>query len=220
MTTRRSAVERLRRGGQAAGLDDVRPVRDDDFVTSAGVSAGIDVALWLVGEMARDPAFARAAQKGIECCPTPPYTAVARAGRSGIPPGPGHAVDPADVRRASAGSVPAAGRAKRAPWPRDRRGIADAIRPVPRAAGCHARAAPGVRRRGGPTHGAVAPTARGTPPAPLVRGLTRGVTGSARRAPRGGGRGVPRPGRSAWPRAGPAERPIGGRHGPVEDPAF
>ncbi len=56
-------------------LDDVRFVRDGNMVTSAGVSAGIDMALWLIGEWA-DPAFARSVQKGIEYFPAPPYTAL------------------------------------------------------------------------------------------------------------------------------------------------
>ena len=78
ITTYWGAVERLRGLGQAAAvLDDVRFVRDGNVVTSAGVSAGIDMALWLVGEMAGDPAFAREVQKGIEYFPAPPYTAAA-----------------------------------------------------------------------------------------------------------------------------------------------
>lgn len=76
ITTYWSVVEELRRDGRAAAvLDDVRFVRDGNLVTSAGVSAGIDMSLWLVGEMAGDPAFAREVQKGIEYFPAPPYTA-------------------------------------------------------------------------------------------------------------------------------------------------
>jgi transcriptional regulator GlxA family with amidase domain len=76
ITTYWDTVEELRREGRAAAvLDDVRFVRDGNLVTSAGVSAGIDMALWLVGEMAGDPSFARAVQKGIEYFPAPPYTA-------------------------------------------------------------------------------------------------------------------------------------------------
>lgn len=76
ITTYWGAVERLRALGRASAvLDDVRFVRDGNLVTSAGVSAGIDMALWLVGEMAGDPAFARAVQRGIEYFPAPPYTA-------------------------------------------------------------------------------------------------------------------------------------------------
>jgi transcriptional regulator GlxA family with amidase domain len=77
ITTHWRAVPELRELGRAAAvLDDVRFVRDGRIVTSAGVSAGIDMALWLVGQMTA-PDFARAVQKGIEYFPAPPYTAAA-----------------------------------------------------------------------------------------------------------------------------------------------
>ena len=50
----------------------VRYVRDGNVVTSAGVSAGIDMALWLTGQMF-SPAFARAVQRGMQYDPAPPY---------------------------------------------------------------------------------------------------------------------------------------------------
>lgn len=69
------SIERLRDAeGVGEVLDDVRFVRDGNLVSSAGVSAGIDMALWLVGEMF-DPAFARRVQKQIEYYPAAPYTA-------------------------------------------------------------------------------------------------------------------------------------------------
>ncbi len=75
VTTHWGAIAEIRAGGQALEvLDDVRFVRDGNVVSSAGVSAGIDMALWLVGELA-EPSFARAVQKGIEYFPAPPYTA-------------------------------------------------------------------------------------------------------------------------------------------------
>ncbi|MGJ8563175.1 MAG: DJ-1/PfpI family protein [Alphaproteobacteria bacterium] len=52
----------------------VRYVRDGNLVTSAGVSAGIDMALWLTGQM-YTPAFARKVQRGMQYDPAPPYTA-------------------------------------------------------------------------------------------------------------------------------------------------
>lgn len=52
----------------------VRYVRDGNVVTSAGVSAGIDMALWLTGQM-YDPTFARAVQRGMQYDPAPPYQA-------------------------------------------------------------------------------------------------------------------------------------------------
>ncbi len=51
-----------------------RVVRDDKVVTAAGVSAGIDLALTLVGELA-GPETAQAIQLGIEYDPQPPYDA-------------------------------------------------------------------------------------------------------------------------------------------------
>ena len=53
-------------------MDDVRYVRDCNLVTSAGVSAGIDMALWLVGEI-WEPAFARQVQRQMQYDPAPPY---------------------------------------------------------------------------------------------------------------------------------------------------
>ncbi|MBT0568173.1 DJ-1/PfpI family protein [Williamsia sp. CHRR-6] len=53
-------------------VDDQRIVQAGRVVTGAGVSAGIDLALWLVGKVAGDP-VARAAQLLIEYDPQPPY---------------------------------------------------------------------------------------------------------------------------------------------------
>ena len=55
-------------------LPHVRYVRDGNLVTSAGVSAGIDMALWLTGQMF-DPTFARQVQRGMQYDPAPPYQA-------------------------------------------------------------------------------------------------------------------------------------------------
>ncbi|MCO1656461.1 DJ-1/PfpI family protein [Pseudonocardia sp. S2-4] len=51
---------------------DARWVRDGNVVSSQGVSAGIDVALWLVGQL-HSPAHARATQRYIQYDPAPPY---------------------------------------------------------------------------------------------------------------------------------------------------
>ena len=51
-----------------------RVVRDGKVVTAAGVSSGIDLALWLVGEWA-GPETAQAIQLGIEYDPQPPFDA-------------------------------------------------------------------------------------------------------------------------------------------------
>ena len=75
VTTWWGFVEKLRETGLVAEvLDDVRFVRDGHVVTSAGVSAGIDMALWLLGQL-YEPAVARKVQRYIEYYPAPPYTA-------------------------------------------------------------------------------------------------------------------------------------------------
>ncbi|MBF6135039.1 DJ-1/PfpI family protein [Nocardia otitidiscaviarum] len=56
----------------AKAIDDQRIVHTGKIVTGAGVSAGIDLALWLVGQVAGDD-VARAAQLVIEYDPRPPY---------------------------------------------------------------------------------------------------------------------------------------------------
>ncbi len=53
---------------------DARWVRDGDVVSSQGVSAGIDMALWLVGQI-HSPAHARAVQRYVQYDPAPPYQA-------------------------------------------------------------------------------------------------------------------------------------------------
>ena len=55
-------------------LDNVRYVRDGNVVTAAGVSAGIDMALWLTGQI-WSVEHARNTQRFMEYDPAPPYTA-------------------------------------------------------------------------------------------------------------------------------------------------
>lgn len=55
-------------------VGNVRYVRDGQMLTAAGVSAGIDMALWLVGELYGVP-HARLTQKAMEYDPAPPYAA-------------------------------------------------------------------------------------------------------------------------------------------------
>ena len=52
----------------------VRYVRDGSLVTAAGVSAGIDMSLWLVGQM-YGVEHARLVQRAMEYDPAPPYSA-------------------------------------------------------------------------------------------------------------------------------------------------
>ncbi len=75
ITTHWAFVESLRqRAPQADVMERIRYVRDGNLVTAAGVSAGIDMALWLLGEMYQ-PEFARSIQNYIEYDPAPPYAA-------------------------------------------------------------------------------------------------------------------------------------------------
>ena len=75
ITTFHEAIPELRDSGRAAEvLDNVRFVQDGSLITSAGVSAGIDMTLWLLGQLT-SPAFAREVQAYVEYYPAPPYTA-------------------------------------------------------------------------------------------------------------------------------------------------
>jgi transcriptional regulator GlxA family with amidase domain len=74
VTTHWGFVETLRQRGDVTVLEKVRFVRDGSLVTAAGVSAGIDMALWLIGQI-NSPDFARKVQHYIEYNPAPPYAA-------------------------------------------------------------------------------------------------------------------------------------------------
>jgi len=74
VTTHWGFVTQLRERGDVTVLEKVRYVRDGNLVTSAGVSAGIDMALWIVGQL-YGPDHARLTQKLMEYDPAPPYTA-------------------------------------------------------------------------------------------------------------------------------------------------
>lgn len=52
-----------------------RYVQDGKYVTAAGVSAGIDMSLWLLGQI-KSPQFAREVQQYIEYFPEPPYAEI------------------------------------------------------------------------------------------------------------------------------------------------
>lgn len=76
VTTHWGYIGPLRERKEAAEVvENVRYIRDGNVVTSAGVSAGIDMALWLTGQMA-SPEFARQVQKFMEYDPAPPYAAL------------------------------------------------------------------------------------------------------------------------------------------------
>ncbi len=75
VTTHWSFIDTLEDRGEAAEvLKNIRYVRDGNVVTAAGVSAGIDMALWLLGQM-YGPGHARMVQRMMEYDPAPPYAA-------------------------------------------------------------------------------------------------------------------------------------------------
>lgn len=71
VTTHWSRIDELR-AHPVVVRDDVRYVCDGNIVTAAGVSAGIDMALWLVGQL-HSPDFSREVRRYIQYEPEPPY---------------------------------------------------------------------------------------------------------------------------------------------------
>ena len=71
-TTHWASIDRFRALGTVEVVDDQRFVDEGRIVTSAGVSAGIDMALYIVGRL-WSPELARRVQKGVEYFPDPPY---------------------------------------------------------------------------------------------------------------------------------------------------
>ena len=59
--------------GDITVVDDKRWVVDGNLVTSGGVSAGIDMALWLVGQIYGED-HGRYVQHAIEYDPEPPFS--------------------------------------------------------------------------------------------------------------------------------------------------
>lgn len=74
VTTHWAFYDALRQQGDIEVLEKVRFVHDGKLVTSAGVSAGIDMALWLVGQI-HGIDHARQTQRIMEYDPAPPYAA-------------------------------------------------------------------------------------------------------------------------------------------------
>lgn len=72
VTTHWAYIDTLREQSHLTVVDDERYVVDGNVVTAAGVSAGIDMSLWLVGQM-YDVKHARDVQHVIEYHPAPPY---------------------------------------------------------------------------------------------------------------------------------------------------
>jgi transcriptional regulator GlxA family with amidase domain len=76
VATHWSFEDELERRGNVTVVRDARWVRDGNLVSSQGVSAGIDMALWLIGQL-HGRAHARAVQHYIQYDPAPPYQAEA-----------------------------------------------------------------------------------------------------------------------------------------------
>lgn len=75
ITTHWGFIETLRAEAQESTvLEQVRYVRDGQLVTAAGISAGIDMSLWLVGQI-WGIEHARNTQRMMEYDPSPPYGA-------------------------------------------------------------------------------------------------------------------------------------------------
>jgi transcriptional regulator GlxA family with amidase domain len=72
VTTHWTFIDQLRARGEVMVLEGMRYVRDGNLVTAAGVSAGIDMSLWLAGELWGED-LARRVQKQIEYFPQPPF---------------------------------------------------------------------------------------------------------------------------------------------------
>ena len=70
-TTHWGAVELLRQESNVTVVDDERWVRDGNVITAAGVSAGIDMALYLVAELTNSDTAMRV-QQMMEYYPKPP----------------------------------------------------------------------------------------------------------------------------------------------------
>lgn len=71
-TTHWAFADNLASLGEGDVVKNVRYVADGNLVTAAGVSAGIDMSLWLTGQLFGDE-LARMAQKYMEYEPAPPY---------------------------------------------------------------------------------------------------------------------------------------------------
>jgi transcriptional regulator GlxA family with amidase domain len=74
VATHHAFEDALQARGDVTVIRDARYVVDGNLVTSQGVSAGIDMALWLAGRLhGRD--HARAVRRYIQYEPAPPYLA-------------------------------------------------------------------------------------------------------------------------------------------------
>jgi transcriptional regulator GlxA family with amidase domain len=76
-TTHWGAIKELREmGGNVDVVEGQRWIHDGNVITAAGVSAGIDMALYVLGQL-KSPEEARKVQAFMEYQPAPPYAEVA-----------------------------------------------------------------------------------------------------------------------------------------------
>lgn len=73
-TTHWMLMDALINDPEVTEMPEMRYVRDGKIVTSQGVSAGFDMALWLVGQI-HTPDHARMVRKILQYDPAPPYSA-------------------------------------------------------------------------------------------------------------------------------------------------
>lgn len=73
-TTHWMLMDTLSEDPEINEMPEMRYVRDGNIVTSQGVSAGFDMALWLIGEI-HTPDHARLIRKILQYDPAPPYSA-------------------------------------------------------------------------------------------------------------------------------------------------
>lgn len=71
-TTYWAAIEALRKFEEVEVVADQRWIHDGNVITAAGVSAGIDMALYMIGRLV-SPKAARDIQQYMEYYPAPPY---------------------------------------------------------------------------------------------------------------------------------------------------
>ena len=72
ITTHSAMTDRLRAANKGIVVEGERFVADGNIVTAAGVSAGIDMSLWVVGQIYGED-HARTVQANLDYNPVPPY---------------------------------------------------------------------------------------------------------------------------------------------------
>jgi transcriptional regulator GlxA family with amidase domain len=72
ITTHSGMTDRLKAASKGEVVEGERFVADGNIVTAAGVSAGIDMSLWVVGQIYGED-HARTVQANLEYKPMPPY---------------------------------------------------------------------------------------------------------------------------------------------------